>query len=120
MPPHEREGATAWWQPGGTRLPQLRFFEHAPLRRAQRRPQHALQQAAHLGQVGLLRQRAHLVRQAQLGRPASTAAAVPVEQRADLAAQQDESIGWHFTERKMKPKLLGDLSRHLKYDYSAP
>ena len=31
----------------------------------------------------------------------------------------DELIGWHFTERKMKPKLLGDLSRHLKYEYSA-
>ncbi|MAG30028.1 MAG: Ring hydroxylating enzyme beta subunit [Deltaproteobacteria bacterium] len=28
----------------------------------------------------------------------------------------DEEDGWHFTERRMKPKLLGDLSRHLKYD----
>lgn len=28
----------------------------------------------------------------------------------------DEESGWHFTERKMRPKLLGDLSRHLKYD----
>jgi hypothetical protein len=28
----------------------------------------------------------------------------------------DESDGWHFTERWMKPKLLGDLSRHLKYE----
>ena len=26
--------------------------------------------------------------------------------------------GWHFTERRMKPKLAGDLSRHLKYDLS--
>lgn len=24
--------------------------------------------------------------------------------------------GWHFVERRMKPKLMGDLSRHLKYD----
>ena len=28
----------------------------------------------------------------------------------------DEVRGWHFTERRMKPKLAGDLSRHLKYD----
>ena len=28
----------------------------------------------------------------------------------------DEAAGWHFTERRMKPKLAGDLSRHLKYD----
>ena len=28
----------------------------------------------------------------------------------------DEQLGWHFTERRMKPKLAGDLSRHLKYD----
>jgi len=28
----------------------------------------------------------------------------------------DESDGWAFTERRMKPKLLGDLSRHLKYE----
>jgi hypothetical protein len=28
----------------------------------------------------------------------------------------DEQRGWHFTERRMKPKLAGDLSRHLKYD----
>lgn len=26
-----------------------------------------------------------------------------------------EADGWHFTERRMKPKLAGDLSRHLKY-----
>lgn len=25
-------------------------------------------------------------------------------------------LGWHFTERRMKPKLAGDLSRHLKYE----
>ena len=25
----------------------------------------------------------------------------------------DEADGWHFTERCIKPKLLGDLSRHL-------
>jgi len=30
----------------------------------------------------------------------------------------DEQIGWHFTERRMRPKLLGDLSRHLKYSLS--
>lgn len=29
-----------------------------------------------------------------------------------------EQHGWHFTERRMKPKLAGDLSRHLKYDLS--
>ena len=28
----------------------------------------------------------------------------------------DDEIGWHFTERRMKPKLAGDLSRHLKYE----
>jgi len=29
---------------------------------------------------------------------------------------RDEAIGWHFTERCMKPKLIGDLSHHLKYE----
>lgn len=28
----------------------------------------------------------------------------------------DDSDGWYFTERWMKPKLLGDLSRHLKFE----
>ena len=28
----------------------------------------------------------------------------------------DEIRGWHFSERRMKPKLAGDLSRHLKYE----
>ncbi|MEM9176908.1 MAG: nuclear transport factor 2 family protein [Myxococcota bacterium] len=28
----------------------------------------------------------------------------------------DASRGWHFVERKMIPKRLGDLSQHLKYD----
>lgn len=28
----------------------------------------------------------------------------------------DEAEGWHFTERRMRPVLLGDLSRHLKYE----
>lgn len=28
----------------------------------------------------------------------------------------DDDEGWHFVERRMKPKLLGDLSRHLKFD----
>ncbi len=28
----------------------------------------------------------------------------------------DDEAGWHFVERRMKPKLAGDLSRHLKYD----
>ncbi len=28
----------------------------------------------------------------------------------------DEADGWHFTERRMKPTLAGDLSRHLKHD----
>ena len=28
----------------------------------------------------------------------------------------DEVRGWHFIERRMKPKLAGDLSRHLKYE----
>ena len=27
-----------------------------------------------------------------------------------------EALGWHFVERRMKPKLGGDLSRHLKYE----
>ena len=27
-----------------------------------------------------------------------------------------EADGWHFTERRMKPKLAGDLSRHLKVE----
>lgn len=31
----------------------------------------------------------------------------------------DAESGWHFTERKMRPKLLGDLSHHLKYEYRA-
>ena len=30
----------------------------------------------------------------------------------------DEESGWHFVQRQMKPKLLGDLSRHLKYEYA--
>lgn len=30
----------------------------------------------------------------------------------------DEVHGWHFVVRKMIPKLLGDLSQHLKYDIS--
>ena len=30
-----------------------------------------------------------------------------------FACSEDE--GWHFTERRMRPTLLGDLSRHLKY-----
>ena len=30
----------------------------------------------------------------------------------------DGQDAWHFTERRMKPKLAGDLSRHLKYDLS--
>lgn len=29
-----------------------------------------------------------------------------------------ETRGWHFVTRKMIPKLLGDLSQHLKYDIS--
>ncbi len=29
----------------------------------------------------------------------------------------DEDSGWHFVQRQMKPKLLGDLSQHLKYEY---
>jgi len=28
----------------------------------------------------------------------------------------DESDGWYFVERCMKPRLVGDLSRHLKID----
>jgi hypothetical protein len=28
----------------------------------------------------------------------------------------DEAGAWYFTERCMKPRLLGDLSRHLKFD----
>jgi hypothetical protein len=31
----------------------------------------------------------------------------------------DELDGWFFTERWMKPKLLGDLSRHLKFELAA-
>ena len=27
-----------------------------------------------------------------------------------------EADGWHFTERRMKPKLAGNLTRHLKYE----
>lgn len=27
-----------------------------------------------------------------------------------------EADGWHFTERRMRPVLLGDLSRHLEYE----
>ena len=30
----------------------------------------------------------------------------------------EETDGWYFIERWMKPKLLGDLSRHLKYELS--
>ena len=30
--------------------------------------------------------------------------------------EYNETDGWHFVERRMKPKLAGDLSRHLKYD----
>jgi hypothetical protein len=33
---------------------------------------------------------------------------------ADAFAYSDED-GWYFTERRMRPVLLGDLSRHLKY-----
>ena len=33
-----------------------------------------------------------------------------------FGALPDGQEGWHFTERRMKPKLAGDLSRHLKYD----
>lgn len=32
----------------------------------------------------------------------------------------DESDGWYFTERWMKPKLMGDLSRHLKFEIAEP
>lgn len=28
----------------------------------------------------------------------------------------EEAQGWHFVERRMKPKLMGDLSRHLNYE----
>ncbi len=28
----------------------------------------------------------------------------------------EEAQGWHFVERWMKPKLIGDLSRHLNYE----
>ncbi len=31
----------------------------------------------------------------------------------------DDDGGWHFAERCMKPRLLGDLSRHLQIDLSA-
>ena len=34
---------------------------------------------------------------------------------ADQFAVTEED-GWHFTERWMRPVLLGDLSRHLKYE----
>jgi len=34
---------------------------------------------------------------------------------ADAFAHSDED-GWYFTERRMRPVLLGDLSRHLKYE----
>jgi hypothetical protein len=27
-----------------------------------------------------------------------------------------DSDGWYFTQRQMKPKLIGDLSRHLNFD----
>ena len=30
----------------------------------------------------------------------------------------DESGTWYFTERCMKPRILGDLSRHLRFDLS--
>jgi 3-phenylpropionate/cinnamic acid dioxygenase small subunit len=30
----------------------------------------------------------------------------------------EASAGWYFTERTMKPRLLGDLSRHLNFDLS--
>ena len=30
----------------------------------------------------------------------------------------DDSDGWYFTQRQMKPKLIGDLSRHLNFDLS--
>ena len=33
---------------------------------------------------------------------------------ADVFSYTDE-LGWHFVERGMRPVLLGDLSRHLKY-----
>lgn len=32
----------------------------------------------------------------------------------------DETKGWHFTERRIRPVLLGDLSRHLLYELEAP
>lgn len=28
----------------------------------------------------------------------------------------DEAEGWYFTQRQMKPKLIGDLSQHLNFD----
>jgi len=31
----------------------------------------------------------------------------------------NEQDGWHFVERGMRPVLLGDLSRHLKYELPA-
>jgi 3-phenylpropionate/cinnamic acid dioxygenase small subunit len=34
---------------------------------------------------------------------------------ADRFVYTDED-GWHFVERRMRPVLLGDLSRHLKYE----
>lgn len=30
----------------------------------------------------------------------------------------DDAGGWYFTQRQMKPKLIGDLSRHLNFDLS--
>ena len=37
---------------------------------------------------------------------------------ADIFAYT-EADGWHFVERGMRPVLLGDLSRHLKYELPA-
>lgn len=37
---------------------------------------------------------------------------------ADRFAYTEEE-GWHFTERRMRPVLLGDLSRHLKYEFGS-
>jgi len=30
--------------------------------------------------------------------------------------EYDDSDGWFFTQRQMKPRLIGDLSRHLNFD----
>ena len=30
----------------------------------------------------------------------------------------DDEAGWHFSERCMKPRFLGDLSRHLRFELS--